>query len=331
MEGIQTPLYPFRSSEKQNHWYNSKTVERTDKFGYSYPENATFTNSPNEAQKKFLREDLRKTLDKIYPRPSGLIGQNQPASKAAGEELLPRAHILKQITKKEIPATVENLESLVQALPSREELLQTSLQPSKPVLKDLAPEGKYLEWLANIRAEKHTLDGAYSVHVFLGPPQEQNTFLWPSAPTHVNTFAPLGQPSDTGCDKCQADQRDRIRVTGQIPLTIALIERYLAGIIDDLSEQSVIPYLKEHLHWRVVQGDGTILPNRSDVAGLLVFVVSNEVTLPADEGEFPIYAPTVQVHPSITTNLQGGGRGDGTGLTHENAPASSGQARNVVE
>ena len=237
--------------------------------------------------------------------------------------MLPRAHILKQITKEKIPATAEKFQSLIQALPPHKDLLQTSLQPSKPILKDLAPDNKYLEWLTNIRAEKHTLDGAYTVHVFLGPAEEQNTALWPSAPTHVGTFAPLGQASDTGCSKCQADQRDRTKVTGQVPLTIALIERYLAGIIDDLSEQSVIPYLKENLHWRVVQGDGTVLPNRSDVAGLLVFVVSNEVTLPPDEGYYPIYAPTVKTHPSITTNLQGAGRGDGTGLTQANAPATS--------
>ena len=261
-------------------------------------------------------------LNKIYPPPAKLIRQSRLDIKTAGQELLPRAHILKQITKEEIPATVENFESLVQALPPSEDLLRTSLQPSKPVLKDLAQDDKYLEWLTNISAEKHTLNGDYAVHVFLGPAQEQNTALWPSAPTHVGTFAPLGQPSDTGCGKCQADQRDQLQVTGQIPLTIALIERYLAGIIDDLSEQSVIPYLTEHLHWRVVQGDGTVLPNRSDVAGLLVFVVSNEVTLPSDEGEYPIYAPDVKVHPSITTNVQGGGRGDGTGLTLDNAPAS---------
>ena len=319
LEKIDTKLYPFRSSVTTDSWYISSGVKRTEPFGYSYPEIAAFTYPPTEDS----RRDLRKRLNKIYPPPAELIRLSRLNTKTAGQELLPRAHILKQIAKEEIPATAEKFESLIQALPSREDLLKTSLQPSKPIIKDLAPDNKYLEWLTNIRAEKHTLDGAYTVHVFLGPAQEQNTALWPSAPTHVGTFAPLGQPSNTGCGKCQADQRDHTQVTGQIPLTIALIERYLAGIIDDLSEQSVVPYLTENLHWRVVQGDGTVLPNRSDVAGLLVFVVSNEVTLPPDEGEFPTYAPTVKVHPSITTNVQGGGRGEGTGLTAGNAPAST--------
>ena len=65
----------------------------------------------------------------------------------------------------------------------------------------------------------------------------------------------------------------------------------------------------------IVQADGTVLPNRSDVAGLRIFVVSNEVTLPSEDGQFPSYAPTVTVYPEITTNQQGDGRGDGTGLT----------------
>ena len=60
--------------------------------------------------------------------------------------------------------------------------------------------------------------------------------------------------------------------------------------------------------------NGTILENRSDVGGLTVFVVSNEVTLPRDASQFPTYAHDVTIYPEITTNRAGTGRGDGTGL-----------------
>lgn len=69
------------------------------------------------------------------------------------------------------------------------------------------------------------------------------------------------------------------------------------------------------------QGDGTIVNTRSDVRGLVVFVVSNEVTVPASDGQLPIYAPDVTIHPEITMNRDGEGRGDGTGLTAGQMPS----------
>lgn len=58
-----------------------------------------------------------------------------------------------------------------------------------------------------------------------------------------------------------------------------------------------------------------MLENLADVQGLTVFVVSNEVTVPEDSSQFPIYANNVKIYPAITT-----GRGDGTGLTREETP-----------
>ena len=183
-ENIDTKLYPFRPNTGS--WYTSNDVKRTEPFGYTYPETANLAYPPSEDAK----EKLRDRLDEEYPSPAKLIRQSKLHSKTAGLELLPRAHILGQIEAKEIPATVDNLESIVQALPKREELLEISLQPSKPVLRDLAPDNKYLEWLTNIQAQKHTLDGAFTIHLFLGPTDQENTALWPTAPHHVGTISP---------------------------------------------------------------------------------------------------------------------------------------------
>ena len=67
-----------------------------------------------------------------------------------------------------------------------------------------------------------------------------------------------------------------------------------------------------------MQPDGTVLENRSDVDGLLVFVVTSEVTITEDDTQLPIYAPNVEIHPKISTNRELDGRGDGTGLTSAN-------------
>ena len=248
VETIDSPLYPFRPDV--NSWYTSKTVQRTKDFGYSYPETAGLKYPTSQADK----EELLDKIGKIYGSLPRTILESKKHIPTAGADLLARAHIAAQIDEKVVPATAGSLGTLLEHLPDPETLLQTSLEPSKPFLRDLAPDYKYLEWMTNIKAEKHTLDGAYSVHVFLGPPDDEtDAALWPISPTHVGTFAPLGQPSTTGCEKCQEDQRDRMQVTGQIPLTIALVERYLAGIIPGLTESDVVDYLTKELHWRVVK------------------------------------------------------------------------------
>jgi tyrosinase len=54
------------------------------------------------------------------------------------------------------------------------------------------------------------------------------------------------------------------------------------------------------------------------VEGLVVSVITNEVTIPENPDDLPIYAPTVDVYPRITTKVDGvTPRGDGTGLTDE--------------
>ena len=253
VENIDTPLWPFRPDEEKwskNEWYTSRSVGNTEDFGYTYPETEGFSYPATPSQKTKLLETIGNTYDSMAKH----ILQSKNGVRTAGKDLLPQAHIVKQIEAERIPATAASLEKLASNIPERKTLLEESLKPSKPFLRDLAPNNKYLEWITNIKAEKHTLGGRYTVHVFLGPADDgTDTALWPISPTHVGTFAPLGQPSTTGCGKCQADQRDRTQITGQIPLTIALAERYLAGIISDLGEESVKPYLTENLHWRVVK------------------------------------------------------------------------------
>lgn len=119
------------------------------------------------------------------------------------------------------------------------------------------------------------------------------------------------------CAKCQSGRAGRQQVTGQIPLTIALAERYFAGLLDSLDAHDVTEYLKVNLHWEVVLGDGTRLARRrNEVDDLLVAVVSNEVRIPDDPAALPVYAPNLVPYPEVTTKADGSsGRGEGTGFT----------------
>ena len=224
-------------------------ARRTQPFGYTYPETARLSYPTSPAQ----RTELMSTIGKMYEPLAKSIRLSQKHIPTAGASLLPQANIIGQIVNNHLPATTEKLQDIVSNLPSDEALLKKSQGASKPALRDLAPGGKYLEWITNIKAQKHALGGAFSVHIFLGPPEEPNLGLWVAAPTHVGSFTPLGQTNTTQCAKCRDDQRDQTEVTGQIPLTIALVERYLAGIIPDLTPATVVPYLTKELHWRVAK------------------------------------------------------------------------------
>ena len=222
----------------------------TRSFGYTYPETATLNYPTTEDDKTKLLADIGA---KYHSLPM-FIQQSKRKIPTAGQELLAGANFAEQIAAQKVPATADSIKTLVENLPDSKSLLETSLEPSKPFIHKLAPDNKYLEWLTNIKAEKHTLEGDYTVHIFLGPADDEpNVALWPVAPTHVGTFSPFGQSRDTSCAKCQVEQTAHTEITGQIPLTLALVERYLAGIIEDLTENSVIPYLTENLHWRVAK------------------------------------------------------------------------------
>lgn len=186
-------------------------------------------------------------------------------------------------------------------------------QPTnKPTANPLGSDNKYLEWLTNIRAQKHSLGGTFHVPIFLGPFPTDPTG-WSTATNLVGTFTVLGDSPDTGCAKCQRDREAHLSVTGQIPLTMALAERVASGELAGLGVESVVPYLRENLHWRVVTMDGVEVP-RGQVPDLKVSVVSNEVSVPVEPGMLPVYAEEVRVHPEVTTAADGSGRGEGTGL-----------------
>lgn len=118
-------------------------------------------------------------------------------------------------------------------------------------LTDLTTNGKYLEWIVNFKVEKHTLGGTFSVHVFLGDFERDDPSAWHSTANKVGSFNVLGDAESTGCGKCRSDRERRLIVTGQVPLTLALAERYLAGEVANLKPEGVIPYLQTHLHWRI--------------------------------------------------------------------------------
>ena len=246
----------------ENSWYDSEekgptSVRRTEPFGYNYTEIAG-VKYPLTADAK---RGINNTIRKIYTNLPLEIQRSRAGDENAGDFLLAQAAILKKTTTPQVTANHAEFVKLAAELPEPQVLLQESLGDDKPFIKDLAPEGEYLEWLINIKAEKHALGGKYSVHFFLNDVQEDNVALWSLSPHHVGAFVPFGQSQDTGCENCKDQQDDHMEITGQIPLTLALTERYLAQIISDLTAETVVPYLTKNLHWRVEAASNPALTN----------------------------------------------------------------------
>lgn len=84
-------------------------------------------------------------------------------------------------------------------------------------VEDLASENKCLEWITNLKAEKHALGKTFNVHVFLGQITQEKSILWYAEENHVGAFTVLGQPVETGCEKCRVGSSGQIAGHGADP------------------------------------------------------------------------------------------------------------------
>jgi tyrosinase len=117
---------------------------------------------------------LTEIINEHYSNLPHFISLSKRRAETAGASLLPQAALLKKLDETQVTANVTEMRRIDAELPEPQVLLQQSLEPGKPFLRDLAPNNKYLEWLVDIKAEKHALDGGVQVHVFLGPVQEDD-------------------------------------------------------------------------------------------------------------------------------------------------------------
>ena len=103
------------------------------------------------------------------------------------------------------------------------------------------------EWLANLRIENFSVDGSFYIHFFLGEfsPDPTNWTQDSNLVATHSVFSPA--VGKTGCEKCIQDKNVNAIVSGGVSLTNALLERRLK----DLEPETVVPYLKDHLEWRV--------------------------------------------------------------------------------
>ena len=165
----------------------------------------------------------------------------------------------------------------------------------------VANNGSLYQYVANIQTPRYDLNGSYYVFLFLGQPSSENPETWLYDSNLVGPMGVLAQDGKVGMN---------VSVTGSIPLTSSLTDKYYAGELTDLSQETVGPYLKEQLSWRIA-GTGAVDIDPASVPGFSVGVFSSTSTQPDSSTELPEYSDFVPVTEG-TEGKQGGMEADGS-------------------
>ena len=159
----------------------------------------------------------------------------------------------------------------------------------------VAANGSAYEYVANIKTPRYALGGSYYVFVFMGPPASEDPSTWIF---DENLIGPMGVLSQDGM------QSKNVLTTASIPLTRALTGKFSSGILGDLSEVIVAPFLELLLEWRILGPDGTCV-DPSNVPGFEVAVYASTSTQPDDAGCLPQWSEFVPLL-GVTKGKKGG-------------------------
>lgn len=243
-EDSQTPLTPFFSNE--THFWTSDMVRDHEVFNYTYPEVANKS-----------RPELVATINRLYGNFSPAAMFTRPSgSQRHGK-------------KDEI-----NLSGRSPYLANG--LSWNSQTSTRPVIGAVFNNGRYREWIANIRVKKHAMGGSFSIHLFLGE-IPSDPLSWPVASSLVGT---LGVFAHRGIHGIHSDRK----ITGTVPMTSALMNLVASGQVPSLHAGDVEPFLQSNLEVRVSLANGTTV-DVHEVDGLYIQIVSSMVKAPKSEDE----------------------------------------------
>ncbi|CCC07895.1 unnamed protein product [Sordaria macrospora k-hell] len=311
-----TPLEPFWDRSTANFW-TSEQVKDSTTFGYAYPETQKWKYSSVAEYQAAIRTSVTALYgSNVFANFVDNVADRTPALKkslAAGEESKSKsknavseaaAHAVEASGVKKIAAKVHGVvhqaeEKVQKPVVNVEETKAEPITPKGPIpenLKYLAPDGKYTDWIVNVRAQKHALGQSFRIIVFLGefnPDPE----TWDQEFNCVGRVSVLGRSAETQCGKCRKDNTNGLVVSGTVPLTSALLQDIVGGELQSLKSEDVIPHLRANLKWKVALFNGDEY-NMEEVPDLKVSVASTEVTI--DEEGLPHYSRQYTVYPEIT-------------------------------
>ena len=159
-----------------------------------------------------------------------------------------------------------------------------------------ASNGSLYQYVANIQTPRYELNGSYYVYIFLGEPKSEEPSDWIS---DDNLVGPMGIISQPGMQR-------NVTIAGSIPLSRALTAKYEAGELPDLCFETVAPYLKKELKWKIAAGEEV---EPSKLSTFKVGAYGTTKTQPESEDELPEYSEFIPIFES-TEGKAGGAKPD---------------------
>lgn len=161
---------------------------------------------------------------------------------------------------------------------------------------------------------RYALNGSYYVYVFDDAPASEDASTWLSSSNLIGVMGVLA-----GGDMMNLN----LLVAGSIPLTRTLQTLVKSGEIEDMSEDNCIPYLTEHLTWRISKDGAEV--DISNVSGFKASVYSSTLTTPKSVNQLPQWSEFVP-QVVVTKGKTGGAVSADSSDNSTNSGSSSGSS-----
>jgi hypothetical protein len=180
---------------------------------------------------------------------------------------------------------------------------------------------KMRTWNAHIRIKKYAYDGSFNLHFFIGWVKDDQPERFMTKMNEVGFTGIFASPERANCANCKINRDAGIIYADVVPLTSKLTD-YLDSregsenlirdgvkkTIRNLEAEEVVPFLKEHLQWRITDTKSNLLGGIEE-SGLEVVVMDRLFEPPHGDNLLGTYGPST-AHPEITAGKPGGYRGD---------------------
>lgn len=279
-------LTPFFKDSAGTNW-TSAGVRSTTTFGYTYP----------ELQNGATAASVRAAINKLYGNTTTTSAVSSSTSAVKSAASVPA----KIPTNSRTSSSSSNRVKLNIWSPWwKRDNMTSADQPFYGTNGTNSTDGYEHEYVCNIVSQKFALNGSYAVYILLGDVSTNSTAGLQVSPNLVGTHSIFSSmPSD---DNPMMNMD--LKVTGTVPLTSALVEKYENGELRSLNPSDVEAYLAKNLQWRVSMYDGREIAV-AQVPDLSVAVVEAQVIPAASEDEFPQWGPFTAL-TGVTAGKAGG-------------------------